>query len=244
MSVSSPASTASKIMAHRGGRHGGAPNSVDAIAHACDVGAESAEIDVNQTKDGVLVATHDAIITSASWIAESTFDDLLGLDHDDWTARRLENVIDYTLSRSAMAYLDLKTINPDGLKQIAQTWPDQVASGEIFLASARGDVIAWIGTNIPTATSSFLYYDRLLDVGALQGYMEPTYVHPCFDYMPDPFRSMNESYVDRVRSFGFKLVSWSENDPERVAHLAELGFDYICTDEPELSVDVVKNRVS
>ena len=242
--MSSPASTSSKVMAHRGGRHGGAPNSIDAITHACDVGAQSAEIDVNQTSDGVLIATHDAIITKSSWIAETSFDELLAIDEAEWSSRRLENVIDYTLSRSAMAYLDLKTINQDGLKQIATTWPDEVESGEIFLASARGDVIAWAGANIPTATTSFLYYDGLLDIGALRGYMDPTYVHPCFDHFSDPFRSINEEYVARARSFGYGLVSWSENDPERVDRLAELGFDYICTDEPEMSVEVVNKRSS
>lgn len=237
--MSTPPSSASKIMAHRGGRHGGPPNSIAAITHACDVGAASAEIDVNETSDGVLVATHDAIIPSSEWIAETSFDQLLAEDEAEWSARRLEQVIDYTLSRSAIAYLDLKTITPDGLNRIAEIWPDEVRSGDIILASARGDVIAWIDTNIPTATNSFLYYDRLLDIGALRGFMSPTYVHPCFDYLGDPFRTMNERYVERLRSFGFRLVSWSENDPQRVARLAELGFDHICTDEPELAVGVI-----
>ena len=78
MSIVAPA--VSKVMAHRGGRHGGSPNSVDAIAHAHAVGAASAEIDVNVTADGVLLATHDGILPGSAWITEVTFDELQAAD--------------------------------------------------------------------------------------------------------------------------------------------------------------------
>lgn len=236
------ASTVAKVMAHRGGRHGGAPNSRDAIAHACDVGALSIEIDVNQTSDGVLISTHDAIVAEDKWLSEFTYDELLALDRTEWEGRRLENIVSYTLSRSTVAYLDLKSIGPEGLKQIAAQWPAEVASHQIIFAAARGDVLAWVGDNIDNAATSFLYYDRLLDLRSLDGYMSPTYMHPCFDFLKDPFRTMNESYVERARSLGYGLVSWSENDPERIARLAELGFDFICTDEPELARGVVDSQ--
>ena len=227
------------MMAHRGGRHGGAPNSIDAITHACDVGAGSAEIDVNETADGVLVATHDAIAGGAGWITEQSYVDLLAGDPDEWSHRRLEDVVGYTLSRSTVAYLDLKAVSPAGLKHITATWPGAIEAEQVIFAAARGDVIAWLGANLPNVSTSFLYYDRLLDLRSLDGFMKPTYVHPCFDHLSDPFRSVNEEYVERARSLGFNLVSWSENDPERIGRLAELGFDFICTDEPELAKGVV-----
>lgn len=240
--MTSVASTVAKVMAHRGGRHGGAPNSLDAIAHACDVGALSIEIDVNQTSDGVLISTHDAIIGSDTWLSEYTYDQLLELDRSQWESRRLEDIVSYALSRSTVAYLDLKSIGPEGLKRVAAQWPAEVASHQIIFAAARGDVISWIGDNLDSAATSFLYYDRLLDLSSLAGYMQPTFVHPCFDFLKEPFRTMNERYVDRARSLGFGLVSWSENEPENLARLSDLGFDFICTDEPELAKGVVDSQ--
>lgn len=225
-------------MAHRGGRHGGAPNSLEAIAHACDVGAGSIEIDVNETIDGVLLSTHDAITGGQGWLSEQRYDDLVSADPTAWEGRRLEGVIDYVLSRSAVPYLDLKAVTPEGLKRIAGNWPAEVGSGQLVFASARGDVVAWIGEHLPDAATSFLYYDRLLDLRALTGFMAPTYVHPCFDFLREPFRTMNEAYVERARSLGYGLVSWSENEPERITRLYELGFDFICTDEPKLAVQI------
>ncbi len=226
-------------MAHRGGRHGGDPNTIDAIRHSCDVGATSAEIDVNETSDGVLLATHDSVVQPGAWVSDYTFAELVDLDADEWSRRRLEEVIDYTLSRSAVAYLDIKSITPEGLKHITQSWPDAVEARQILFAAARGEVVAWIGSNLPSAATSFLYYDRLLDLGSLGAYMSPDYLHPCFDHLRDPFRTVNEDYVDRVRSLGCGLVSWNENDQEAVQQLTELGFDFICTDDPGPSCETV-----
>lgn len=220
-------------MAHRGGRQGGDPNTIEAIAFACDHGAGCAEIDVNETADGTLLATHDSVVETNSWVSEHSYDELLRLDADEWERRSLSDVVDYTLSRSAVAYLDIKSITPEGLKRIAATWPSAVADRRIIFASARGDVITWVGANLDGAATSFLYYDRLLDIGSIAPYMPLTFVHPCFDFVRKPFETMNETYVAKARSFGYGLVSWSENDPERVERLGELGFDFICTDEPE-----------
>lgn len=236
--MTSAGSIGPKVMAHRGGRHGGPANSIDAIAHACDVGADSMELDVNETSDGVLLSTHDAVVKGMGWLTDQTFDGLLATDRDAWENRRLEDVVGYALSRGVSVYLDLKSITPTGLKHVVSTWPDEVEDRQIILASARGDVVSWIGENLPSAAASFLYYDPLLDLRSLASYQSPVYVHPCFDHMPDPFRFMNAEYVARARSLGFDLVSWSENHPERIAHLAELGFDFICTDEPELARSV------
>ena len=211
---------------------------MDAIRHAHGVGASSAEIDVNVTADGVLLATHDGILPGSSWITEATFDDLVTADADGWAGRRLEEVVGFALSKEMVAYLDIKSVTTTALKQIAQTWPTEVDDHRIVFASARGDIIAWIGDNLSGAATSFLYYDPMLDLRSLAGFMTPTFAHPCFDFLREPFRTMNESYVERVRSLGFSLVSWSVNGPDEITELARLGFDFICTDEPELAAGI------
>ncbi|MEM9655652.1 MAG: glycerophosphodiester phosphodiesterase [Actinomycetota bacterium] len=232
------APTVSKVMAHRGGRHGGAPNTVEAIEHAHRVGAASAEIDVNVTTDGVLLATHDGILPGASWITEATYEDLVANDADEWSGRRLEDVVGFALSKGMVAYLDIKAVTPAGLKEIAQIWPAELADHQLVFASARGDVIAWIGDNLDGAATSFLYYDPMVDLRSFAGFMAPTFAHPCFDFLRQPFRTMNESYVERARSLGFSLVSWSVNEADEITELDRLGFDFICTDEPELAAGI------
>ena len=226
-------------MAHRGGRHGGRPNTPAAIGHANSVGAGCCEVDVNQTADGVLVATHDGIVGTKSWITDCSYDELLNDDRDEWADRRLHEVIEFALGQQMVAYLDIKSISPAGINEIADAWSAEAQHGQVIFASARGDVVSWINGNRPELKTSFLYYDRLLDLRTLSAFMQPTFVHPCFDHLRDPFRSMTAAYVERARELGYGLVSWSENDPDSVRQLADLGFDFICTDEPEMAYNVV-----
>ena len=237
--MASAPSIAPTVMAHRGGRHGGLANSIAAITHAAEVGAGSMELDVNETSDGVLLATHDAIVDGLGWITEQTYEDLVTADPEAWKSRRLEDVVGHALGRQTSAYLDLKAVTPAGLKHIAATWPSEIDDRKVIFASARGDVVSWIGENLPAVAVSFLYYDPLLDLRSLGGYMAPDYVHPCFDHMRDPFRFLDADYVARARQLGFDLVSWSENDSERIARLAALGFDFICTDEPAVALSAI-----
>lgn len=226
-------STTPIVMAHRGGRHGGDPNTVEAVNASLDAGAGSAEIDVNETSDGVLLATHDSVVSRNAWVSDHTFSELRAIDESEWGRRRLEDVVNATLARKAVAYLDLKSITPAGLKHVAQMWPDDVAAHRIVFASARGDVLAWVASNTPGAATSFLYYDPLVDLSSLAPFVSLTYVHPCFDFLREPFKTMTSEYVERACSLGYGIVSWSVNDADHIRRLAELGIDFVCTDEPE-----------
>ena len=212
------------------------------MAHSIDLGIASIELDVNETSDGVLVGTHDATPASGAWISDVTFAQLASQDRENWDGRRLENIMAFALPQSVMMYFDLKSITPEGLRKIASSWPAETASGQLTYASARGDVVAWLGEELSGAATSFLYYDRLLDLRSVEAFMSPTFVHPCFDHLRDPLRSVDEGYVARARGLGFSLVSWSENDPDRIARLAALGFDYICTDESAVAIEAVASQ--
>lgn len=198
------------------------------------------EIDVNETADGRLVSTHDALVDDR-WISEQTYQELVALDSDHWQAQQLPTVVDYILAGDAIAYLDLKAVSPKGISGIARQWQSEVKDGQIILACGRGDVLAWIGTNLPIAQTSFLYFDPLLDLGMLSGFMSPTFAHPCFDYLREPMKYLDAEYVARARHLGFGLVSWSENDPDRISQLGAFGFDFVCTDEPALAVETYRN---
>ena len=94
------------------------PNSLEAIKQAVEVmGGQAVEIDVQLTKDSVLVLFHDSYISNSPG-----FDGCIGnynwsvlkdlkLEGSSYGIRRLEPVLDYLMSHNIFVYLDLKTYN-------------------------------------------------------------------------------------------------------------------------------------
>src|SRR6266568_827837 len=54
--------THAMVAAHRGVASGAAENTIEAFTNAIDVGADMIEFDVRRTRDGELIAFHDAFV--------------------------------------------------------------------------------------------------------------------------------------------------------------------------------------
>jgi len=204
------------------------------------MGAGGVEIDVNESRDGSLFVVHDAAYeTLDRWISDLSEDALPQVDGINWQRRGLGDAIGAALTDEMVVYLDLKSISRSGVEGILQDWKAPIRAGRVILASSRGEVLSFVAAVEPEAETSFLYYDPQLDLKSLASFVSPTYVHPCFDYLRDPFKSVDEHYVDRARALGFGLVSWSENDLSRAKRLVELGFDFVCTDDLATTADAL-----
>ena len=72
------------IWAHRGASGHAPENTLPAFQLAADMGADGVELDLQKTKDGVLVVCHDETIDrtsgGAGWIKDLTFEELRALD--------------------------------------------------------------------------------------------------------------------------------------------------------------------
>ena len=73
-----------QILAHRGGRKDTPENTLAALSHAIEVGADWLEFDVQMTKDGVLVVIHDETVdrttNGTGAVAELTLNQIRALD--------------------------------------------------------------------------------------------------------------------------------------------------------------------
>jgi glycerophosphoryl diester phosphodiesterase len=90
-------------------------NTFEAIQYSVDVlGAEGIEIDIQMTKDCVLVLYHDAFITTSpqfnGCISDYNWDVVSGLKHNNskYGICRLDTVLNYLIDRKVKIYLDLK----------------------------------------------------------------------------------------------------------------------------------------
>ena len=77
-----------QIIAHRGAPTFAPENTLPAIRKALEIGVDMIEIDVHQTKDGVLVLMHDEKVDKTTdgrgYIKDMTFDEIRLLDAGSW----------------------------------------------------------------------------------------------------------------------------------------------------------------
>ena len=64
------------------------------------------------------------------------------------------------------------------------------------------------------------------------------YVHPCWERYPNPSSLLTPEWVARVREADLGIVCWHEERPEEIAALSRIGVDGICSDAPELLIQI------
>lgn len=225
----------SRVLAHRGGSQAARPNGSDGVRSAAGLGAHGVEIDVNETADRRLFATHDSFSAShARWVSDLSDADMLANG-----VQPLNEVLAVASENSLLVYLDVKSVSRVGLDELLRREHETINTGQIIIASSRAEILAHVHEAMPSAVTSLLYYDTRLDLSSVVDFIQPTLVHPCFDHLRDPLRTIDDGFVARARAHGLGLVSWSENDAHRLRRLVDLGFDFVCADDVAIAVTAV-----
>lgn len=236
-----------RLYAHRGssGTTTGNPfveNTVTAVVDSLDAGADGVEVDLRLSRDGVLVACHDAdlrrLTGSAREIASSRWAELRRTcSSHGITLARAEDVLAALGGRPVV--LELKQPPPGrvlptvrAVAEVVRTLrtagqPPQVTVSSFapaLLAAARTVLppvlrvrTALLG-DVPDAPGGLLR--QALDAGHDE-------IHPHVTaLLADP------AAVDRAHALGMGVVPWTVNRPRELRHLADLGVDGVITDVP------------
>ena len=220
---------------HRGAAAHAADNSLAGIDAAARLGADAVEIDVQRTRDGIAVATHDLALPTADGsvrlIAESTLAELRALPGGA-TLATLDAVIARCQANRLGLYLELKAgaAIPLMLDSLRQHGFD-----EVIVGSFRPDWLADVHAAAPDLPTSALFGAPAIDACALASAAGAAYVHPCWESRgPRPDVLLTEAWVARIRAAGLGIISWHEERPDVIMGLRRRGIDAICSDRPEL----------
>jgi glycerophosphoryl diester phosphodiesterase len=103
-------------------------DSYESVKYAIDVlDADGVEVDVQMTKDSVLVLYHDSYLDQASafggCVSEYNYAEIehLKLDFTNYELVTLKKVVEFVQTRNKKVYLDVKTYNYCGYEKINQT---------------------------------------------------------------------------------------------------------------------------
>lgn len=244
--------------AHRGSRVLWPENTAEAFQGAVDLGYQYIETDVRMTRDGVVVAFHDASLDrTTNGVGEVSSWDLADLQRLD-AAWWFDEGNGYPLRGTGV------TVRPLG--EVFDLWPDVRFNVDLKGAGmewAVADVIKRHGREESTLVGSF--FDRRIakfrritqgDVAVSAGPAAvlamvaasrsrrtvrrsvAAYQLP-FDYRSVP---IDRKLIDAIHNADAHVHTWTVNESADMHRLLGLGVDGIVTDRPDILNEVLRER--
>lgn len=236
-----------KIVGHRGiminGKEG---NTISAFKRAIDAGANALELDLQMTKDGQIVAYHNATIQGKR-IPGLTLEELHELDENIPT---FEDIIQLTKDKIELQIHLVWTIDMDN---------------EAFIRKIKSYVKSW-GIESNVIITSF--YDRDLEIlnnifpevkkGLITFREEYPDTEAKLKKVIERAKNLGDEYImlplnegrmpekhtiDRLHEAGFKVeIGFRAIDGKQAAEALELGADRITLDNPEILINIKKQK--
>ena len=236
-----PTATIPQVVAHRGNSSVAPQNTLAALEAAWRAGADSIEIDLRLSADGVAVVIHDATV-DATTNGSGAVDDLdlaelRRLDAGSWfspacAGQRVPTFAEVTAFLVARRGIDL-------LLELKGDWSEEAARGVVELIGEAGlehrvlvqsfspATVAVFAAVAPWLRRGLLVVeagDHLLDLCAELA------VTACNPY-GELLRTRPE-LVAELHEAGLQVMVWTANEPEQWAALTDAGVDAIITDHP------------
>jgi len=226
--------------AHRGHSHAAPENTLAAIRKAIESGADYAEVDVQQTADGVVVLLHDRdlkrVAADPRRIGEIPYDEVRKLDVGSWfdpsfAGERVPTLAEaINLSRGRIKLnIELKFYGPDRRlgRDVAQLVREQDFESDCLVTSFNYDVLQEIKQQDSQMRTGLIIAHALGDVSRLE--VEVLSVRA--DWLSD-------EVLRAAHRLGKEVHVWTVNDARRMAQLMKRGVDNIITDDPDLLIQV------
>jgi glycerophosphoryl diester phosphodiesterase len=222
------------VTAHRGSSRRAPENSLSAVRCAIEDGADFAEIDVQETADGVIVVLHDADLMRIASVRRNiwdiTSDELRGIDAGSWFAPEfagepiptLQEVMDLARGRIRLN-IELKLNGHD--ENLAERVVEIVRRNEFqaqcILMSLNYEGLLEAKRLDPSLTVGFTVGATISDVTGLD-----------VDFLSANSRLVTPGWLRRVRDGGKQVHAWTINEPDQILRFLLLGVDNIISDEP------------
>ncbi|MCU1528252.1 MAG: fusion protein bifunctional glycerophosphoryl diester phosphodiesterase/inositol monophosphatase [Frondihabitans sp.] len=225
--------TTTRAVAHRGNSSHFRENTVSAIVSALDAGADTVEIDVRLTRDGVVVLLHDATLDRL-WgldrpVAELTWQEVQDLGGGDQRIPRLDDILPLFEGSDATLLIDMDS-------------PEPAAAAQRVVAAAvpRPDV-AWCGDTDamrivrsldPDAEIWLAWGSAVAPEAADLDELRPAMINL-------PHLVVGRELVRDVHALGARVSCWTVDDDDQMAWLISIGVDSITTNRLSTLLDVL-----
>lgn len=241
-------------IAHRGASGEIAENTLAAIHRAVEIGADLVEVDVQRSKDGVLVLLHDATLTRttnaqhvfpdrAPWrVGDFTYEELARLDAGSWKSPRfagepvpsLRQAIELIGRSRAGVLVELKAparypgIVADLVRELRDVpgfVDSAVSSGRLVVQSFDFAAMKEHKTRAPEVPVGLIGTPARSHLPALATWAEQVNASHL---------AVDKDYVDQVHRLGMVCQVWTVNARWAMRRALRMGVDGVITNRPEV----------
>lgn len=217
------------VIAHRGASRAEPENTIAAFERAVRMGADSVELDVRRTADDHLVVHHDPHLPDGRIIRATQRAALpaaipelsAALDACDGIAVNIE------------IKNDPREPDHDPADRVVEQLADDLGPGSArwLVSSFRWETVARCRERLPAVRTAFL--TSTLDPATIERTASAGHqaIHP-WD------RVVDEASIRHAHALGLAVNVWTCDDPERMRELMAWGVDGICTNVPDVALDV------
>ncbi len=239
-----------QIIAHRGASAIAPENTMAAFEAAILLGADGIELDVHQTKDGVLVVMHDETVDRTTQgrgrIIDMTYDEIAILDagyqhssaYIGEKVPKLSDVLERLQTTNLLLNIELKTdqIHYEGIEASALT------------------LVKAIGMFEKTIFSSF-YHPSLKVLQGIDAHVQIAMLCPLHHPVPakeakafgaqaihpDARLMLNRSYSEEAKREGILLRPYTVDEPHHIQALYALHVDAVITNKPDIARQAISS---
>ena len=231
-----------EVTAHRGYSAAYPENTIPAFKGAIQVGADWAELDVQQTADGEVIVMHDSNLKRTTGLDKEvwqvTWDEIKDLDNGSWFDKKYQTVRIPTLEEvlkvcRGKIHLNIE-IKPSGHdkdleEQVAKLLKKYHMRDTCVVSSLKYDSLRKIkeaDDSIETAYITSVSYGNFTDLEYADGYSVESTL-------------LSKSFVNEAQKAGKQIYVWTVNSEERLEKVVGMGIDNVITDDPVMAKELI-----
>jgi glycerophosphoryl diester phosphodiesterase len=227
-----------KVTAHRGHSRAAPENTLSAIRKAIESKADYAEIDVQQTADGVVVLLHDRDLKRVAGLSrrldELTYDEVRKLDVGSWfdpsfADERIPTLAEaIELARGKIKLnIEMKYFGPDqGLAEaVARLLVERNFEADCIITSFNYDALRTVKQHNPPLRTGLIVAQVLGDVNRLD-----------VDALSVQASSLTDEMLRDAHRAGREVHVWTVNEPREITQMMSRGVDNLITNDPDLAI--------
>jgi len=233
-----------KITAHRGASGMAPENTIASVLKAAELKADYAEIDVQETKDSVLIVIHDGNFKRTTGVDknvwETTYDEVEKLDAGSSFSEKFkgehiplfETILDSAKGR-IMLNIELKDNGHQQklAERVIAAVEKKRMSSQVIITSFNRALIKKV---------------RAMDKNLKVGYIFSVYppdedvFKADIDILSMGYKLINEETVRKANESGKKILAWTVNKPEDMERLSKFRIHSIVTNYPDKLQEILK----
>jgi len=234
------------VTAHRGSSKDAPENSLSAIRRAIADGADFAEIDVQETADGVVVLLHDTDLMRVAGVNKKIwqlpYSEIQALDAGSWFSPDFKGEPIPTLAEALelarnkiKLNIELKFNGRDKqlVASVVQIIRDHDFDSECVITSLNYDGLKKVEKLSPDLKTGFIIAKSIGNMFRVDS-----------DFLSLAAGMVNADVLAAARKRKMEVHVWTVNRPDRMSYFINLGVDNIISDYPAKLVAVIKERAA